>query len=102
MLAQRLSFHNGLPVVRSLRAAWWWPRHAVARLDERASPRFRLKSALPAGAVLVDDVLTTGATMGTAAELTGDLWHGLVATSPGRVIIDGARGVSDDRQAKRR
>jgi len=58
---------SGLPVVQALAAPMWWRRHAGKRRVERAPVRFRQLSAVDAGAVLVDDVVTTGATVSAAA-----------------------------------
>ena len=64
---------SGLPVVQALAAPMWWRRHAGKRRVERAPVRFRQLSAVDAGAVLVDDVVTTGATVSAAT-------HALEAT----------------------
>ncbi|GMQ85252.1 MAG: hypothetical protein BMS9Abin07_0818 [Acidimicrobiia bacterium] len=58
---------TGLPVVRALAAPTWWRRHAGATRSGRAPVRFRQLWAVDAGAVLVDDVVTTGATVSAAA-----------------------------------
>lgn len=83
-LARELSRRTGIPMVRALGPALWWPRHTNA--DRRAAPRFRGRITTPAGAVLIDDVITTGATMLAAADVLGVTFaHGLTATAPGRM-----------------
>ncbi len=69
-LARSLAAATGLPVCRALRPGWWWPRHAGAGRAGRTPPRFRAARRV-AGAVLVDDVLTTGATLEAAARAMG-------------------------------
>ena len=92
-LARALSTATGVPVVDALAAGWWWPRHAGNEGIRRRPPFRRVRRPFP-GAVLIDDVVTSGATMAAAAAET-DLRHGLVATSPGRVRINGAQRVSE-------
>ncbi len=75
-LAVALAARSGLPVVAALQAPWWWPRHAGADRDARPPPRFRSTTRAPPGAVLVDDVVTTGSTLTAAAR----------ALPPGTVI----------------
>ncbi len=69
VLAAIVGRRSGLPVVAALAAPTWWRRHAGARRVERAPVRFRQLSAIDAGAVLVDDVVTTGATVSAAARV---------------------------------
>jgi predicted amidophosphoribosyltransferase len=87
-LTRALSRSTGLPVDRALAAALWWPRHAPTDPARRSRPQFRARGAPIAGAVLVDDVATSGATLvAAAAALDADLRHGIVATAPGRVRV---------------
>jgi predicted amidophosphoribosyltransferase len=87
-LAEALATRSGLPVVAPLAAAWWWPRHAGrARSDRRrTAARFAVAGRVPAGAVLVDDVLTTGETLAAAAAAAaaaGPLIGAVTATAAG-------------------
>ncbi len=87
-LARALERRTGLPVYDVLEPSWWWPRHALQARDGRKRPRFRAPRAVPSGAVLVDDVATSGATLQAATDALGsDFRHGLVATAPGRVRV---------------
>ncbi len=64
VLASGVAARTGLPVIPALRSRWWWRRHAGRSRSERAPVSFEPTSeAVPGGAVLVDDVLTTGATV---------------------------------------
>lgn len=82
-LAQEVSAVTGVPVVRSLRPELWWPAHAGRRRLARRVPGFRMVRPVVDGSVLVDDVLTTGATLDAASEITG-LRRALTATAAGR------------------
>ncbi|MEN8113754.1 MAG: hypothetical protein ABFS21_05150 [Actinomycetota bacterium] len=63
MLAASVARRTGLPVIDALRPRWWWRRHAGRTRAERSTTSFTpTGSAVPPGAALVDDVLTTGAT----------------------------------------
>jgi predicted amidophosphoribosyltransferase len=59
-----------VPVLAPLRSRLWWPAHAGNDRSSRPVPRFRLVGSIPEGAMLVDDVLTTGTTLRAAGELT--------------------------------
>lgn len=71
-LASLLGASIGLPVIQALRAPMWWPRRAGRSLRSRgpvgfrSSPKIRGIAELPRHLVLVDDVLTSGATATSA------------------------------------
>ncbi len=70
-LAVALSHETGLPVVPALRAPLLAPRHAGRSRGRRPPPRFGANAPVDRGAVLVDDVLTTGSTLAAAQRATG-------------------------------
>lgn len=70
-LARRLSDLSGIPVVAALRPHLWWPAHAGSDRASRRPPGFRQVQRVPADAVLVDGVATTGTTLTTAGALIG-------------------------------
>ena len=70
-LAHRIGTTTGVDVVSALAAPMWWPSHAGGNRDARRHPRFRRIRNVPAGAVMVDDVLTTGATLAAAGAVLG-------------------------------
>jgi predicted amidophosphoribosyltransferase len=87
-LAAALSRRSGLPLQNALEAPLWWPRHATRNREGRNPPRFRAVERAEPGAVLVDDVSTSGATLQAAfGALGSDFRHGIVATAPGRVRV---------------
>ena len=68
-LAGELCRLAGVPMIRALRV----PPIRPSQVRNRTSvKRFRLAKPVPEGAVLVDDVLTTGATLNAAALAFGD------------------------------
>ncbi len=77
---------TGTPVIHALRAPLWWKRHAVRSRTERRWVRFVRRREVPHGVALVDDVLTTGATILAArAALEGLPTLALTATTAGRM-----------------
>lgn len=85
-LAGAIGRRTGLPVVPALRAPLWWPRHAGRGREQRHGIWFVGRMPAPPGAVLVDDVATTGTTLGAARRgLKGLPTLALTATSVGRV-----------------
>ncbi|HUG74328.1 MAG TPA: ComF family protein [Acidimicrobiia bacterium] len=70
-LARALARRTGLPVTDPLRPALWTARRAGPAGRRRGIPRFDTSGGVPAGAVLVDDVVTTGATLLAAANACG-------------------------------
>ena len=87
-LAQALAAVTGLPLADVLRSPAWAPHHAGVRRDSRTAIRFGVKP-VPSGAlILVDDVLTTGATLWAARQAAGQsAIYGVTATSACRVVV---------------
>ncbi|NNF68313.1 MAG: hypothetical protein HKN01_00965 [Acidimicrobiia bacterium] len=86
-LAAELGRICGIPVVDALRPALWWPRHAAAGRSQRRSPVFGVVTrSIDGRVVLVDDVVTTGATAMAAARLLSMCFPALVtATAAGTI-----------------
>ncbi len=70
-LAGAVGRMTGLPVADLLRPEWWHRPNAGQRRGLRRVPRFRPVGQPPSGTVLVDDVLTTGATLVAARRVLG-------------------------------
>jgi len=87
-LCRALSRRTGLPVARVLARPIWWAGRAGPAAAVRGSPTFRAVRAVPSGAVLVDDVLTTGATLAAAAGALPGVGMAVTATGP----AEGGRG----------
>lgn len=79
-LASAVRRLTGLPVVQALAAPAWQPGHAGRRRADRRAVRFRAIRPV-SRAVLVDDVVTTGATLAAAASTIGSGVLGAVTAS---------------------
>jgi predicted amidophosphoribosyltransferase len=78
-LAVRVGDLTGLPVRAVLARPLWHPRQAGKARDERRRRSYRRKERV-SGAVVIDDVITTGATVSAAAHAVGDVIGGVTAT----------------------
>ena len=86
VLARGVSERTGIPVVHALGAPLWWRRHASRNREHRGTVQFHRHRSVVPGSALVDDVLTTGATMLAAhSALQGLPTLVLTATAAGRV-----------------
>jgi len=87
VLAFAVGRRTGLPVVAGLLPRLWWRRHAGRRRSDRAVVSFLPSGlAIQRSSVLVDDVLTTGATVAAASAALGGLpTLALTATIASRV-----------------
>lgn len=92
-LATSLSHVLGVPVLRLLGAPLHAPRRAGGD-HERTVPVFRLKAESPGPVVLVDDVVTTGATLVGAARIVGQ-WKARTAVAANVVPLVSPRHPSD-------
>lgn len=80
-LAEALGRRSGLPVVPALAPTLVGRRNAGRRPGDRRPPSFRLVAPLPPGAVLVDDVVTTGMSLSAAASAVGATALAVTATA---------------------
>ncbi|RPI20707.1 MAG: hypothetical protein EHM57_07570 [Actinobacteria bacterium] len=77
-----------IPVIDALAAPMWWPRHAGRPQSMREPIAFRSRRAVTGVVAIVDDVVTTGTTLhSAAAALSVPPALALVATSAGRVQV---------------
>ncbi len=86
-LARVIGRLTGIPVMAALRPGMLAPVRAGRSRAERRGPRFSLRCPVPDGLVLVDDVVTTGITLETAAGLLGGRCH-LALTATAAVEIN--------------
>jgi predicted amidophosphoribosyltransferase len=87
-LTDALAAMTGRARADVLLPSWWGAAHAGARRAQRSAVRFGSRRTPPGELILVDDVLTTGATLSAARRALGDSGiSGVTATSAGRVVL---------------
>jgi len=87
-LTQALAALTGLARADVLRRPLWAPRHAGVGRESRTAIRFGARPVPSGPVILVDDVLTTGATLWAARQAVGEsAIYGVTATSAGRVVM---------------
>jgi predicted amidophosphoribosyltransferase len=104
-LADAISGIVDLPVTDVLRPPVWWRQRAGAPRSERKPIRFRASAPVLDGAVLVDDVFTTGATIASAGQpIASGRYSALVATAAGMMNtgVETAPSLGGDVADKRR
>jgi predicted amidophosphoribosyltransferase len=79
-LAEAVSRRTGLPVVGVLRPRVWVTHRAGPAGRRRGTPTYRGVGKCPPGAVLIDDVVTTGVTLGAAAAASG-VWRAVTVSA---------------------
>jgi len=70
-LARVVGRQAGVPVVDALSAAVWVRHRAGGAGRRRGVPSFSRIASVPAGAVLIDDVVTSGVTLSRAGDASG-------------------------------
>lgn len=71
VLAREIARRRRLTVVDAFTPPIWWRRRAGMDRMHRRPVDFRHRTPVPPGAVIIDDVLTTGATVGSILRLIG-------------------------------
>jgi predicted amidophosphoribosyltransferase len=92
VLARAVARDLSLPIARLLDRKPGPPQTGLAAVERRAGPRFVARRRAPAEVLLVDDVATTGATLGAAAMALRDAGaRYVVAVTAARTPAPGAR-----------
>jgi len=79
-IAKALERRTGLPVASALRAPLWAPRSAGRALDHRQDKQFWARRPVQHW-LLIDDVVTSGSTLWTAARALSGKGHGAVTAT---------------------
>jgi predicted amidophosphoribosyltransferase len=79
-IARALQRRTGLPIASALSAPLWAPRSAGRALDQRQAKRFWVKKPVD-NWLLIDDVVTSGSTLGSAAKALSGIGHGAVTAT---------------------
>ncbi len=80
LIARALQRRTGLPIVGALGAPLWAPRSAGRALDQRQAKQFWATKPVH-NWLLVDDVVTSGSTLGSAARALPGIGHGAVTAT---------------------